>query len=263
MKSAIYTGTVRHRRFEPRERSFAHGVTYFYLDLDEIPRLFRFPLLFAYDRPALFSFARKHFIGGRDAPARSIAETVRERVREKHGFTPEGPIRLLGQISYFGFCFNPVVFYYCFDRTGEDLEAIVAEITNTPWNETHAYVLRCAPGSNGRQKFEFEKTFHVSPFLSMDYGYEWAFTEPGKTLVVHMENHPNARNPGAKFVHFDATLTLHRREWGFRSVAGSIVRQPFMTLKTLALIYIHAGILWIRRFTFFSHPKLASQEKKP
>lgn len=263
MISAVYTGTVRHRRFEPRVRVLAHSVTYFFLDLEEIPRLFRFPFLFAYDRPALFSFVRKHFIGGRKEPVKSIADTVRERVREKHGFTPEGPIRLLAQISYFGFCFNPVVFYYCYDRTGERLEAIVAEITNTPWNETHAYVLRCSPSENARQKFEFEKTFHVSPFLSMDYGYAWTFTKPTNSLVVHMENHPNARNPGAKSVHFDATLTLHRHEWSFRAVAGALFRQPFMTLKTLSLIYIHAGILWMRRFTFYPHPKFAAQEKEP
>ena len=53
----------------------------------------------------------------------------------------KGPIRLLTHLRYFGHCFNPVSFYYCFNDSDEKVEAIMAEVTNTPWKERYAYVI--------------------------------------------------------------------------------------------------------------------------
>ncbi len=249
LASAIYLGTIRHRRFTPKRRDFRHSVCYFYFDLAEIPLLFRFPLLFSRSRFSLFSFQRRAYLGPTDV---SLDEAVRARVEKELGFRPTGPIRVLSQIGALGFAFNPVSFYYCFDDAGKDLVAIVSEITNTPWDERHAYVLR--PDAGARLEFDFPKVFHVSPFLDMNYRYLWKFSRPGETLSVQMENLPTGASDG-KEVTFDATLTLRRSEFRLPAVLGALARFPLMALKTLLLIYAHAGILWLRKVPFVPHPE--------
>ncbi|MBS1962118.1 MAG: DUF1365 domain-containing protein [Bdellovibrionales bacterium] len=245
VKSAIYLGTVRHRRFRPKRREFRHRVCYFYLDLEEIPRLLARRFVFSDRGPSLFGFRREAYLGPIDRP---LDEAVRDRVERETGERPRGPIRLLTQVATFGLAFNPVTFYYCFDAAGERVTHLVAEITNTPWGERHAYVLT----ADGSTLFEFEKLFHVSPFLGMDYRYRWGFSPPGARLNVHMENRPNE---APSEVAFDATLTLERREWSASAVAGALFRHPLMTAKTLALIYLHAAVIWLRRIPFVDHPR--------
>ena len=102
---------------------------------------------------------------------------------ERTGARPAGPIRLLTHLRYFGYSFNPVSFYYVFDATDTRVETIVAEITNTPWKERHAYVLPVAGAARagGRAwRFSFEKQFHVSPFMPMDMRYDWRFGAPAR-----------------------------------------------------------------------------------
>ena len=86
----------------------------------------------------------------------SLKETVWDLVEKKTGERPKGPVRMLTQLRYFGFCFNPVTFYYCFDEAGLKVEYIAAEITNTPWNERKQYGFKF----EGRD-FEFKKDFCI------------------------------------------------------------------------------------------------------
>jgi len=242
--SAIYSGTVRHRRFAPLRREFSHSVTYFYLDLAEISALFNLRGLFSARSPSLFGFRRKAYLGPLHLP---LDEAVRNRVETESGRRPRGPIRILTQISYFGYTFNPVTFYYCFNEADTEVTDIVTEITNTPWGERHTYVLV----ADASRTFEFPKRFHVSPFLGMDFRYRWGFSAPIARLNIHMENHPTGTTGNPTF---DATLTLARKSWSAKNVAFALLRQPFMTATTLFLIYLHAAILWIRRIPFVDHP---------
>ncbi len=243
--SAVYTGSIRHRRFTPRHREFRHRVCYFYCDLAEVHRLFRFPLLFSLSRFSFFSFQRRAYLGPAHVP---LDQAVRDRVEAELRFRPTGPIRVLSQIGVLGFAFNPVSFYYCFDENAEQVVAVVAEITNTPWNERHAYVLRA--DDQPRMEFSFAKVFHVSPFFTLDYEYRWKLNVPGERLSVHMTN---VNRQGIEA--FDATLLLTRNEWSLRSVVGSLVRYPVMAIQTLALIYGHAAMIWARRIPFVPHPR--------
>jgi len=113
---------------------------------------------------------------------------VRDLVQERLGSRPAGPIRRLTHLRYWGYCFNPASFFYCFDPEGKRVEAIVVEVTNTPWKERHCYVLgdgaergamRAGSGS------ACPKVFHVSPFMQMEINYDWRFQEPDHTLGVH------------------------------------------------------------------------------
>ena len=106
-------------------------------------------------------------------PERPLAECVRDAGGGAHRARgPRGPVRLLTTLRTFGHNFNPVCFYYCFAPGGERVEAVVAQVTNTPWGERHAYVLR-RDGERSVMRDTMEKVFHVSPFIGMDNRYDW------------------------------------------------------------------------------------------
>jgi len=242
MNSCLYVGSLRHRRLAPRPHAFRYDLFMAYLDLAELDEVFRGRWLWSARRPALAWFNRADYLGDAALP---LDEAVRERVWRETGTRPRGPIRLLTHLRMFGHCFNPVSFYYCFDARGERVETVVAEITNTPWKERHAYVL---PVRGGEMRFRFGKSFHVSPFMPMAQQYDWRFGAPGPRLAVHMENHDERGKV------FDATLALERREIGSAALAGALVRHPFLTLQVLGAIHWQALWLWAKRVPVHAHP---------
>ena len=233
--SCIYEGTIRHRRLEPR-RSFQHRIALFYLDLEELPLLLQGRLVRT--RPGLLRFRRADYLGPAGTP---LDDAVRDAVRADIGRRPEGPIRVLTQLRSFGHTFNPVSFYYCLDPAGQRVDAIVAEVTNTPWGERHAYVVDGRRGS-------MVKALHVSPFMGMDQRYLVRAGPPGERLSVHIESRHADR------VSFDATLALRRVELTSRSVARVAWRYPLAGARTLALIYGRALGLKLAGARVYPHP---------
>jgi uncharacterized protein len=252
MESCLFEGRVRHRRFAPVEHAFSYTMFMAYLDLGELAEVFRGRWLWGVERRTAASFRRADHLGD---PALPLDEAVRRLVAEKTGLRPAGPIRLLTHLRYWGHCFNPVSFFYCFDRSGRRLETVVAEVSNTPWHEMHPYVLdeSINEGGGARKRYKFKKAFHVSPFMDMDHDYDWRFTAPGRSLGVHMENFEKGR------LLFDATMGLERREITGPALASALVRHPFMTAKVVAAIYAQAARLWLKKAPFYTHPKKRTQ----
>ncbi len=236
--SALYEGSVRHRRFAERRHEFSYPVRLAYLDLDELPALLGGRLLAR--RPGLVRFRRRDYLGDPRVP---LGDAVRDAVEERTGARPSGPIRLLTQLRSLGHCFNPVSFYFCVEPRGDRLEAVLAEVTNTPWGERHAYAIAGdgGPVVSGSS----EKAMHVSPFLTMDQRYEWRVSTPAETLSVHVESHRHEQ------LAFDATLNLRRRPLSARALAGAGAR-------TVALIYGQALRLKLKGVSVYPHPRPAA-----
>ena len=257
--SAIYEGQVRHRRFTPVENSFQYRLFLVYLDLAELDEVFRGRWLWSTRRFNIAYLRRRDHLGD---PAVSIDQAVRDLVEERLGTRPTGPIRLLAHLRYWGHCFNPVSFYYCYAPDGERVETLVAEVHNTPWHERHCYVLGgdLDEGVCKWHRYRFPKAFHVSPFMDMTVNYDWRFKEPGGTINVHMVDFDQAT--GERI--FDATLGLERRPITAGTLARVLVAYPLMTLKVVTLIHWQALRLWRKGATFYVHPaKRQPQEGTP
>ncbi|HVV36247.1 MAG TPA: DUF1365 domain-containing protein [Acidimicrobiales bacterium] len=234
--SAVYEGTVRHRRYTEHPQVFTHRVAMAYLDLAEMPT----------SLGSGFSFERSDFMGD---PAQPLDECVRDAVAAGLAFRPTGAVRLLTTLRSFGHSFNPASFYYCFDES-DRLQAVAVEVTNTPWRERHTYVMACDPERTTTARVT--KRLHVSPFLDMDHTYNFTLRPPSSTLFVHIDNFQDDRRV------FDATLHLERQPFDRATLRRIAWRYPLPSRRHLALIYGHAAALSARGVKVRRHRKAVS-----
>jgi DUF1365 family protein len=257
MHSAIYHGWLSHRRRVPRAHAFRYRLFFMYLDLAELDSVFRRRWLWSTRRGALAHFRRRDHLGDPRVP---LEQAVRDLVEERSGRRPVGPIRLLTHLRYFGHCFNPVSFYYCFDADDTQVETVVAEVNNTPWGEQHCYVLGAGQKVAGgkHQRYRSDKALHVSPFMPMALAYEWDLGKPAGQLDVHMALAPA---DGSNEKMFTATLQLERAEISGLRLAGMLARFPLMTLQVVFAIHWQALRLWLKGVPVHTHP--AKQHGSP
>lgn len=244
--SALYEGWVRHRRLEPVEHEFRVKLFMAYLDLGELPEVLDASRLWSARRPALAWFRRADYLGD---PRRPLRTAVLDAVEERTGTRPDGPVRVLTQVRTLGYLFNPVSFYYCFDPAGERVEAVLAEVSNTPWRERHVYAVARGEQAGQVLHARIGKDFHVSPFLGMDAEYEWRLSAPGRDLQVHIESRRDGRPQ------FDATLALERREATPAALRRALVRHPLMPLRVVGGIYAQALRLKLKGAPYHAHPR--------
>jgi DUF1365 family protein len=197
---------------------------------------------------SLASFRRQDHFGD---PRQPLDAAVRELAERRTGMRLEGPIRLLTNLRQFGYYFSPLNLFYCFDREDTRVEAVVAEVTNTPWLQRHCYVLweGNRTGPPGRLEFRHPKTFHVSPFLDMDFEYRWRLSLPGKRLKVYLADYRGDDRV------FDAGLVLGRRPLTRLEMLRSVLRHPLMCARIVLGIHCQALRLWRKGCPFYAHPK--------
>ena len=269
MYSAIYEGTVRHRRYEPKAHRLSYRLFMLALDLDELDVVFNGPsrLLWSAGRFNVACLLRKDHFGD---PGKTIKEAVLDRVEEETGSRSAGRVVMLAHLRTFGYVMNPATFFYCYGKD-DQLDAIAVEIHNTPWGERHVYVLPTAePASAGgstdnsvkppktSHRFRFKKDFHVSPFMPMHHEYDWRFNAPGSDtgdpLIVSMKNLDQGRRV------FDASLSLSRKPITSVRLNLMLLKYPLITVKVALAIYFNALLLWLKRVPFVSHPKWAGDK---
>jgi len=217
---------MTHRRRTPVAHAFRMRLFMTYLDLAELPGALRgVPRWLA-------RFDRADYLGD---PAVPLDTAVRDLVEERLGVRPAGPVRMLAHLRQLGCCFNPVAFYFCFAPDGRGVEAVVADVTSTPWGERHAYVAAGAGNAEHVLESRHAKAMHVSPFMPMEMTYRWRVATPGERLTVAIEN----RDADGALV-FGAHLALARRELSRGALLCTLARHPAMPLRVLGGIYAQA-----------------------
>ncbi len=253
MQSCIYRGTVHHRRQQPRAHEFKYPLYMLLLDLAELDEVFRGRLAWSSRWPSLNWYRRKDHMGPHDQPLDTV---VREFVETQTGIRPIGPIRLLTQVRQFGFLMNPVAFYFLYSADSEELQFVVAEVNNTPWNEQHLYLLTAEMwNSKDAERPLTDKRFHVSPFMPMDQQYRWQVEGPADQLSIRME----VRDPENWFFH--VRLMMNRMPLTGGNLLRMMCRFPWMTLSVFTRIYWQAFLLWRKKIPFYPHPK--KQKESP
>lgn len=237
--SGIWQGAVRHRRFAPRPHAFSYPLFMLGLDLDELSDLQLGPW-FGIERAGLLSFRRGDYLRGTQGP---LKQAVWDKVGELGGGGQGGRVLLLGNVRCLGFYFSPVNFYFCYQ--GNDARYLLAEVSNTPWNERHYYLLDLAA------LVPHDKDFHVSPFMALAMRYHWRIRPPREETLIHIESHPQSGDPKL----FDATLALARAPLSKRGLGMLLLRWPWMTMRVLLGIYWQALRLFIKRIPLFTHPE--------
>ncbi len=242
--SAIYQGMVRHRRFTPVAHEFNYRVFFLALDLDELDAVAELGAWFKQDKWAPLTFRHRDYLIPEQRVTRAA---VWQQVKALGGTEYGGRVLMLGQLRCFGLYFSPVNFYYCYDQD-ERLVYLLAEVSNTPWNERHYYLVDvCANEPT-------DKVFHVSPFMDLDMKYHWRIKPPAKQLRLHMENHNSAKL-------FDASLMLKRVDLTNQNLRNQVIKLPSMTIKTLAGIYWQALKLYLKKVPYIPHPRSATEHK--
>lgn len=245
LRSALYFGRVTHRRVLPIEHVFTYRHFLLRLDLAELEHVFAGRWLWSSEKANLASLRRSDFLG---ASATPLADAVRERVALELGRRPTGRVELMCQPRLLGYVFNPVSFYFVFDEADE-LDALVAEITNTPWNERHSYVLDARAREAGEVVARMPKRFHISPFMDMEQNYVWGFDDRADELRVRMETHESGS------LLLDVRMQLERRPLDGANLARALASFPGFSLRTVAAIYWQALRLRLAGAPFFPHPK--------
>ena len=242
MYSALYKGSVFHSRFLPKKHAFTYQIFLLWLNLDELDLLEAEVKGFSANSWAPLRFKRSDYLGDADTP---LKQSVLNKMSELAQEQLTGTVYLLGQTRTFGMYFSPVNFYYLQQADGS-YSHLLAEVSNTPWNNRHCYLVDL-----GKQE-DCAKAFHVSPFNPMDMQYKWKISQPEQSLKLTLACHKEAK-------HFVASIHLSRVELNSKTLFNVLLSIPSMTIKTVFGIYWQALKLFIKGVPFYSH---SAQGKK-
>lgn len=160
---------LRHRRY-PKRHEFRYPLFMLWLDLGELDRVFAGRWFWSTRGPNLVWFRRADYGGD---PTLPLDEAIRCGGRKDRPAPGGASNSMLTNPRYFGYCFNSISLYYCYGADGQTLEAVVGEVTNTPWGEPHP--LCPAPGGQPGAAGEAPvplPALHALPFLPMDMEYQ-------------------------------------------------------------------------------------------
>lgn len=259
LHSGIFHGWVQHHRLDIKEHQFGYPVYMFGFDVDELPQLGKTSWLFGFSAWNMVRFREADYV--KTAGSLPIKERIAKKISERGGnWDASQRVLMVAQCRCLGLYFSPINFYFCFDEQ-QDCQYLLAEVSNTPWNQRFYYLLETSHeqlADKANQQFT-EKTFHVSPFMKMNMRYHWQVTLKNNALSVKITNCPLQQESSTLDVEqqklFQATLTLKRQAFTAKNLKYALWKTPSMSLKILSGIYWQAFRLWRKKIPFVPYPK--------
>lgn len=245
--SRLFVGQVRHRRFTPVTHHLDYQLFMPAIDLDEIETLEKNVWGFGQRWWHWARWRREDYLG-----EGSLKQAVQDKVKALSGVELSGKVVAVCHLRYLGLYFSPVNFYYLYDAQGK-WQYLLAEVSNTPWNERHYYAIAADKGANG-ENWCHQKAFHVSPFNPLEQQYHWRIKPLTDKLSVHLECHRDSK-------HFDATLAMQARPMTSLSLLRQLLMMPVQTVKVMLGIYWHALKLWLKGAPVYPHPAQTGKEQ--
>ena len=266
-----------HARFAPQTNRFLYRMFLFAIDLDELATLPRQVAFLSVGRRNLYSFRDADYLpmgerphnakcaGGMPAAVTNAGGTpalLKQRViafAKLHGAALEGGrIVLVTLPRVAGYLFNPVSFYFCYDRHGAPAAAI-AEVTNTFREVKPFYLgadsLQLSAGDEAAFHLRVPKHFYVSPYSDVDVAFDFTLRTPGSRLSVQIDDYVGNERT------LTSTLTGARRELTSARLAWFTLKYPFITLRIIALIHWQALRLWWKRVPWFAKAARAADQR--
>ena len=241
--SAIYEGTVTHRRARPKRHRLKYRIFMLLLDLDEMEGVTKRLRSLSFRKFNLFSFHERDHADGSGAPLRDwVEKQLAQGGMDLNG----GAIRLLAIPRILGYGFNPISVWFCHDRDGQ-LKALLHEVHNT-FGERHSYLIPVERIEQEPIRQSRGKTFHVSPFLAMDLRYDFQITPPADSLMLAI------RVSDADGLVLTASFRARRTELTDAALLSVFVRIPLLTLKVIGGIHWEALRLWWKGLRIYPHP---------
>ncbi|MCA9407246.1 MAG: DUF1365 domain-containing protein [Candidatus Omnitrophica bacterium] len=239
LNSCLYETLVMHCRIRPKRYRFVHKIFMFYLDLDELNVITKNIFLISHNKRNIYNFRDKdHF----DLDGKNIKEKVIAFLQSKGVYFNKGKIMLLTNLRTFGYLFNPVSFYFCFDERDVPI-CVIPEIGNT-FGEIKPFLIDSASFHNGKFVSQQKKFFYISPFIDLDIPLDFQLHVPDDRLNIQIDDFDKE----GKFLY--ATMSGKRKELNNRNLFWHTMRYPFITLKVIVLIHYHALRLWMKKVPY-------------
>ena len=235
--SGLYVGVTYHERFVPKNHRFTYQIMMFWLDLDEVSQLNNKLKLFSQEKFNWIQYRRSDFLQNK---RENLKDEVLEKMSSLAGKDIKGKVFLLSPLRILGMYFSPVNFYYVQNEEGL-FTHLLAEVSNTPWDERHCYLVDL------ETQDDTDKAFHVSPYNPIDMQYKWRIKQPSEKLNLVLECHKTDK-------HFTAAIALNRDELNNTTLRKSLLQFPHMTIKTVFGIYWQALKLFIKKVPIYNHP---------
>jgi len=246
MNSCLYKAKVMHHRLAPKDHRFHYEIFMFYLDLDEIDNLAKRLKFISRNRFNFFNFRDKdHLQLPREKPdgSKNIKQHITDYLQLNGVNIDDGRIMVLTNLCTFGYQFNPVSFYFCYNEAGQPVCSIV-EVCNT-FLEMKPYFLGAGTLNNDQYILNTTKYFYVSPFIEMDTNFDFDLHIPGEKLNIKIDDYDKQ---GKRF--FISTLAGSRKPLNDRMLLLYFVSFPLITLKVISLIHWQALKLWFKKFAY-------------
>ena len=243
--ASLYRGKVMHARMKPKAHRFSYKVYSLLIDLDRLQEASGQSPLFSVNRFNLLAFHERDFGAG---SARGLRAHVDAALKQAGLKERCAKVRLLCYPRLFGFAFNPLAIYYCYDADGE-LTALIYEVRNT-FGQKHSYVAPLLPGETDAPgvRQSREKLFYVSPFLDMAMSYRFRLSAPGEALQVRILV-SDAQGPVLA-----AAISGIRETITSASLARAFFAVPLLTVKIVAGIRYEALKLWLKGVSIKPRP---------